>query len=656
MVVLNDNTSPAGAWRVVSFAPQQQPLLITANTGADAKVKIYPNVVTNLDGTDTNTPPISNNIASVPLSTHDLQSGATTGATFIDAVFPTSTVGYYRRFGYTLLTDGTIQFLFTKEHANLIDVDNAGTVFAGTGLPIGWVDVQATGATAFKTANSASNIVETMVSGTSVVHRFGSGGGGGSGTGDTFALLERFLGGLADAPFRYGSVIVAKQNQSVGITYGGSGAYNIVSQNYTLPSIGDSLQTINLLDTEWTGSSVLQDISTVGLIAYWANGLVDTAATYQVSRDGGVNWAPVTMNRIGSTSTVYNGVLEIPTEATLSTLSTYAVSNADTNTVLNATTQQQLSQPFSIAALTVVTQITAYLNELGSPTGVVNLSLVRDNAGQPSTNPLDILGSGQVTLSSLTWTSNNASAVVPTYAILPAGSYHLVLSTSGYTFNSGVTELRWRTDTSSPVGTTMCEFNGTSWSTLGSATVATYLIEGRTEDLRIKIIGGTAGAQLSAFGIKYDYIVGVAKDNVEKQTFYLTAQQDSFPITTFAPDADWLKVYVEETGQVFIGGRNSFKVSGYNVNFPAGTFASASPSNPLTVVFDQSVGGGFDGSDANAALLAENRLGSMNVNLDRSVAGEGHILRAAVGAGPFSGKRCEIWLDSYGVLQVTSLE
>jgi len=185
VVTLTDNSTAAGVWRIASFSPQEMPLKLSANTGADSKIKVTSNVITNLDGTETTSPPLSNTISSIVESTHDLQTGATTGSTFTGATIPTTTIGNYRRAGYSLLSDGSIQVAFTNEAATEGALENAGTVLSADGLPIGWVDLVATGANAFKTIGSATAIIENNVAGVSRIHRFGSGGGAGGATSDS---------------------------------------------------------------------------------------------------------------------------------------------------------------------------------------------------------------------------------------------------------------------------------------------------------------------------------------------------------------------------------------------------------------------------------------------------------------------------------------
>lgn len=56
------------------------------------------------------------------------------------------------------------------------------------GDPIGWVDLQATAGTAYKSANASTSVIQDSVSGTPTITSFGAGGGGGGGNGSSFII------------------------------------------------------------------------------------------------------------------------------------------------------------------------------------------------------------------------------------------------------------------------------------------------------------------------------------------------------------------------------------------------------------------------------------------------------------------------------------
>lgn len=293
VVSLQDRTTAAGVWRVISFAPQEQPVKLSANTGADSKIKIAANTVRNIDGTDTNTPPISSNIPTFALSTHDLQTGATTGATFTGAALPSSTVGLYRRFGYTLITDGSVQVLYTAEAASIGALANPGTIFVSTGIPIGWIDVEATASTAFKTIGSATSIIENVVAGVSRIHRFGSGGGGGSGSGSGSPLdpdQESTYAFYARSDFNTDVYLFAATAN--GATFVGTATDQIrTASQIKFTSNTGIFTSSNLVGTQLQTEALAINRASVRLL--YENGYVETP-TLSISRDGGATYNAIT--------------------------------------------------------------------------------------------------------------------------------------------------------------------------------------------------------------------------------------------------------------------------------------------------------------------------------------------------------------------------
>ena len=148
------------------------PLRLHAAATPDSKVYFEASQVFSGNTTGKAIPPINNLMPVVVASTFDLQTQAGSGATFTGSV-PVTTVGQFRRIGFILLSSGTIFVTSTNAAASVGSLENPqnlfdpGVVGAYTGQPLGWVDAEATAATAFKTAGSATSIVENSVSGIS---------------------------------------------------------------------------------------------------------------------------------------------------------------------------------------------------------------------------------------------------------------------------------------------------------------------------------------------------------------------------------------------------------------------------------------------------------------------------------------------------------
>ena len=163
-------------------------------------------------------------------------------------------------------------------------------------------------------------------------------------------------------------------------------------------------------------------------------------------------------------------------------------------------------------------------------------------------------------------------------------------------------------------------------------------------------------AELLGYGILYSTQVGIATGILLIERQSITTPTSIFTIGSYFPDSDLLNIYCVQTGQCWAVGSGGVTLNGKQVVFPPGSFGDASVSNPYTLVFRQTSGGAFDNSDRNGGLLSDNMLGSMNATLSKAVAGQGILLRAAVGSGSFSNKLVEVWVDDNGGLKVTSME
>ncbi|MGZ3773041.1 MAG: hypothetical protein ACXVCY_04645 [Pseudobdellovibrionaceae bacterium] len=148
---------------------------------ADSKLIIEPNTVQKADGTAMTTPPLKKLIASLVLTSIDFQAQTITGGV-VNITWPTVTLGQYIRCAFTLKSDGSIDATFSSAAASVAALANAGSLFTSGGIPLGWIDLQCTNASPvrFKTADSATNIIENNIGATSKIFVFGSGGAGGS--------------------------------------------------------------------------------------------------------------------------------------------------------------------------------------------------------------------------------------------------------------------------------------------------------------------------------------------------------------------------------------------------------------------------------------------------------------------------------------------
>lgn len=168
--------------------------------------------------------------------------------------------------------------------------------------------------------------------------------------------------------------------------------------------------------------------------------------------------------------------------------------------------------------------------------------------------------------------------------------------------------------------------NGTTDQFVGQVFFATPIATA----LQVRVTSMSAGGyMLAGVGVLLGNPTGqiaTGLDLTDTKSFDGSTNPTTFAMTKFRPN-NKLKVFLIETGQVFRFG--AFTIDGMNVVFPADTFANAGMT--YTLLFDMTEGGGFDNSDLNASLLAANHLGAADAGIDRSVAGQGVLLRSPNG-------------------------
>lgn len=154
------------------------PLYLRAAETPDATVEIVasrnklPDGTTEVNGTATPWVP------DFVLSTLNFQTGASSGGT-ISATFPSTTAGLFRRAVFSLQADNTLKVTFSTAVATLGAMENPGQWFEPGAHHVGWIDLESTGGTGFKTAGSASAIIENEVGGESRIFNLVRGGGSG---------------------------------------------------------------------------------------------------------------------------------------------------------------------------------------------------------------------------------------------------------------------------------------------------------------------------------------------------------------------------------------------------------------------------------------------------------------------------------------------
>lgn len=262
---------------------------------ADAILNFESSEVTLGDGAERNLPPLKSQIFSVPSSTINFQTQATTGATFLVS-WPASTVGQFRRVGFTLISSGEIQVLFTEEAVTLGAVADPGTIFAKGGIPLGYVDLECTNALGyFKTAGSSTDIIEN-----SGIHRFGNAGGAGGGEGDAVGFYQEMDVVLFNSFFSEYTPIVFGIDEDNFVDGTSTGSFSIANGTYDLET-GQEFVSINLFDAGFISAGE-QSLKKRLVVDYLDDASRDDSATYTLSINGGTNEETVTMTRQDDTN------------------------------------------------------------------------------------------------------------------------------------------------------------------------------------------------------------------------------------------------------------------------------------------------------------------------------------------------------------------
>ena len=160
-----------------------QPLRLFGSFPAyDSKLNINPSKILNGDGTTKSVSTVGSVIPTFPTSSIDFQTGAVVGGP-VSITLPAGTVGQFRRCAFSLDSTGTLQAVFSAEFALIGSLPDPSTLFVANAQPVGWIDLECTNVVGrYKTAGSATDIIENFVGGNSRIFMFGAGAGGGSST------------------------------------------------------------------------------------------------------------------------------------------------------------------------------------------------------------------------------------------------------------------------------------------------------------------------------------------------------------------------------------------------------------------------------------------------------------------------------------------
>lgn len=566
--------------------------IVDSAVGNADEVDILGADIAQLDGT-TLTQELANSVLSFDGATINFTtgviSGGPIGTNFTPAVIP---VGEYHWYSVALtagVPDITGKITATvevgvAESSNAVQASALYAEFIGT-KKLGVVQVQNNGGT-----------IEVVD-----IRRLGTGSGSGSGTGDASSILTRLQDTLSDSVYNQLTGIDFAVNADDQVDVLSTGSYSVASGLFEFSGAAETLITTNLtnLDDEEAISQVVKNVQAV---VFWDEEAIDTAATYEVSRDIGLTFETITMERVGSTET-YIGTHNFDVQPGSSFTEGQLVASSTAS--LNAGSNGHASK-FTLADLTVLNDIRISVNNIvGSPTaGRVEVEIVRDDGGSPSTDDADIVVK----------TSIAAADVVVGWNILPvstdpipAGTYHItILGDADYLVDSAIDTIVLDRDNipASGLGALTLD-GGASW--LGGTDFpVNFEIQGYLYGLSLRVTSSAESA-IAGYGVYYDQdaILQYGEAYYQEAQFQSNSAPTNFTLN-WIPDPELLFVKLKETGQSFslasAGDTNGFTVSGFDVIFPAGTFTQLVDES-FTLVFQQS-SGSVDNSDSNANKIA----------------------------------------------------
>jgi hypothetical protein len=579
------------------------PLRISATVPESTKLLIRSNRVTSGDGGERSLPPDATDFNVYPDTTIDLDTGVIIGGTVkrngLTFSLPNVTVGQYVRLGLSYVdASNIVDTAFSSASVSLSGLTAVGTLLDTLeGTKIGYIDLESDGVSSFKTPGAVSGFIYNTVSGVSYIHRFISGGGG-SGTGDASTIRTGLENQLQESTYQLLTAVDFAIDRTDYVSGTSTGTYSSGSFDFAVS--GQNYVSVNMFDSaEFLADPAIPNV--VDLTVFWDLAALDTAAVYEVSRNGGANYQTISMLRNGLGTNAYSGRLEFATEADTSIGSNSAAQTSGYE--LNATTQLQSQSSFTLAVAGVLRNVDLLsVVKTGSPTGSYFVDICLDSAGAPGNV---ISSSAAQAVSGVV--SGTVTVDVSDVALKASTTYWVLVRTDAVyksIFSTGVTSL--------------------TMSLNGSGLRRDF--KGYPLDLRVRIASSAASKSILGLGIFYLSEIGkIVGGSMREDTksFLTTANTFSFALN-FLPDAQLLRVYHVETGQVYTF--PAFTLSGATVNFPTGTFYSV-VSETVTLKFVQIEGTSFDTSDRNGSLLASNFLGSTDASIDRSASGRGIFLR-----------------------------
>lgn len=449
------------------------------------------------------------------------------------------------------------------------------------------------------------------------VHRLGVGSGSGSGSGDASAVDTALRDRFSLNNLLYLTENIFRTDKDDKVDLASTGAFSPAKKAFGFTAAAQTLISTDHLDADFNSSGA--DVTEIEFYLFWLQNFVDTAATYSVSRDGGVNWQTANMSRIGLTN-AYRAYHAFTNEVTLTNLDSVAATGA--GNALNATTMQELSSKLVLANTSVLRSIDFNLNYGGAGVGNVTARLVKDSAGVPSTSILDIVSESDakvISTASLGGTGDITVTFDMPDVVLVAGTYHIVLITDA-AYKAGTLDLSWR----SAAGTDGGKFDGTAWAS-GESSKA-HVAKGRIHDLRIRVTSSAGDKYVEGYGVYYGLTErGQALGQRKLQKFVFSGDENRTDFTTdFELDPEIVSAYDPLRGQVYVVEDGVLRNEGNTLKFAPDTFDF--PGETIVLHVRQLEGNGMDTSNANAAAISEIQFNLLDIGEELASISDSMIL------------------------------
>lgn len=397
-------------------------------------------------------------------STLDLTNGNTTGDFNSNPDAGKSiTSGYYVQMGLALRSDKKIYVVWGDEAALL--ANTTAPAFGDDDIQIAVVKLKNNGTAGTWKFNTPVK---------SDIEYISVGGGAGGGGGNANELLERVRNNRDISLWMYANANIFATDKDTQTNIAGSTAvYDVVTKSYKFVNIGDDLETINLLGNDF--NSQLIEIPKIRLDSFIDLNNYDSNAAYYGSRDGANEWQQISMTRDGLTDFLTG-------ELTFADESTFAYAPANFNSTpytLNASNYYQTFIDNQNALNKVIRQINLTFTKTGSPSGYVKFEIAKDSSGAP----------GEVVYTS-NWIAvadiaTGVRTLTPT-VVLGEFIYWLTLSTDDAykaSYSAGVTQLSFDAGN----------------------------LKGRPQDLRVKVVGGSANKLLKGIAVYHTQMTAGAQ-------------------------------------------------------------------------------------------------------------------------------------------------